>query len=223
MTILDISDLKKSYISPDGESALIIDLPNFHLEEREQVALQGESGTGKTTFLNLIAGISKADSGRIVLDGIDMSFLTESDRDSIRANKIGYIFQTFNLLMGYTALENVLLGMMFGSSVDEDKAMSLLERVGLGNRYNYRPGQLSVGQQQRVAVARALANSPKIVLADEPTGNLDSKTSGEALSLIREICNENDASLLLVSHEQRVLDGFSSVKSLSDINRTLKS
>ena len=223
MPLLEISDLKKSYVSPEGESTLIIDLPQFHLEEGEHLALQGESGSGKTTFLNLIAGISKADSGSIVLDGTEMSSLTESDRDSVRANKVGYIFQTFNLLLGYTALENVLLGMMFGSSRDTDKAMSLLDRVGLSNRYNYRPGQLSVGQQQRVAVARALANSPKIVLADEPTGNLDHRTSGEALSLIRDICSENNTSLLLVSHEQRVLDDFSTVKLLSDINRTTKS
>ncbi|MEM7009286.1 MAG: ABC transporter ATP-binding protein [Thermodesulfobacteriota bacterium] len=223
MPILDISDLKKSYISPESESTLIIDLPHFQLEEGEHLALEGESGSGKTTFLNLIAGISNPDSGSIVLDGIEMCSLSESDRDSLRANKIGYIFQTFNLLMGYTALENVLLGMMFGNSMDTDKAMSLLERVGLGNRYNYRPGQLSVGQQQRVAVARALANSPKIVLADEPTGNLDKRTSGEALRLIRDICSENNASLLLVSHEQRVLDDFSTVTSLSNINRALQS
>ena len=117
----------------------------------------------KTTFLNLIAGILQADSGRIVVAGEEMTALSEPERDRLRAHYIGYIFQTFNLLAGYTALENVILGMMFGKGIDTDFAQHLLERVGLGDRMQYRPAQLSVGQQQRVAVARAVANRPRIV------------------------------------------------------------
>ncbi len=221
MPILEIADLKKSYISPGGESSLVIDVPHLSLESGEHIALRGESGSGKTTLLNLIAGILRPDSGSVLLAGKDMFSLSESARDRLRAENIGYIFQTFNLLQGYSALENVMLGMMFGRGEDKDLALSLLERVGLGDRIDYKPGQLSVGQQQRMAVARALANRPKLVLADEPTGNLDFRNSGEAVNLIRGICGENDAALLLVSHDQNVLDKFERVEKLSEINRTL--
>lgn len=223
MTILKITDLKKSYISPEGENILVIDIPHFALETGDQIALMGDSGSGKTTLLNLIAGILRPDSGSILLSGRDMSSLAESGRDRLRAENIGYIFQTFNLLQGYSALENVMLGMMFSSGEDKSLALSLLERVGLTGRVNYKPGQLSVGQQQRVALARALANRPKLVLADEPTGNLDFRNSGEAVNLIRGICSENNAALLLVSHDQNVLDKFERVEKLSEINRALNS
>ena len=219
MHILEITDLKKSYISPGGESSLVIDIPHFSLENGAQIALRGESGSGKTTLLNLIAGILKPDSGNILLAGNDMSSLPESGRDRRRAENIGYIFQTFNLLQGYTALENVTLGMMFGAGADKDFALSILGRVGLRERVDHKPGQLSVGQQQRVALARALANRPKLVLADEPTGNLDIRNAGVAVNLMREICGENGASLLLVSHDRNVLDKFETVKNLSGINR----
>jgi putative ABC transport system ATP-binding protein len=221
MTILEIKDLKKSYTSPEGESLLVIDVPSFSLEEGEQIALMGDSGSGKTTLLNLIAGILRPDSGTVLLAGRDMSSIPESGRDRLRAENIGYIFQTFNLLQGYSALENVMLGMMFGRGEDMGLAISLLQRVGLGDRIDYKPGQLSVGQQQRVALARALANRPKLVLADEPTGNLDFRNSGEAVSLIRGICSENNAALLLVSHDRHVLDKFERVEKVSEINRAM--
>jgi ABC-type lipoprotein export system ATPase subunit len=221
MPILEISDLRKSYTSPGGESALVIDIAHFSLEGGEQVALRGESGSGKTTLLNLIAGILKADSGRILIEGKDMCSLPEPGRDRLRAGNIGYIFQTFNLLQGYTALENVMLGMMFGGGPDKELAISLLGRVGLGDRTGHKPAQLSVGQQQRAALARALANRPKLVLADEPTGNLDVKNAGIAVDLIREICGESGASLLLVSHDSNVLGKFERAETLSGINRAL--
>jgi ABC-type lipoprotein export system ATPase subunit len=137
----------------------------------------------------------------------------------LRATTIGYIFQTFNLLQGYTCLENILLGMSFGPGVDRAFALTLLERVGLSNRLKHYPRQLSTGQQQRVAVARALANRPKLVLADEPTGNLDHKNAREALTLIREACRENGAALLLVSHDREVLAQFDGAQDLARINR----
>jgi len=186
-----------------------------------QVALAGESGSGKTTFLNLIAGILKPDEGIISVDGVDMATLSEAGRDRLRAAKIGYIFQTFNLLQGYTCLENVLLGMSFGNGVDRAFANHLLERVGLGRRLNHYPRQLSTGQQQRVAVARALANKPRLVLADEPTGNLDHRNAHEALWLIREACRENDAALLLVSHDREVLGQFEHVGDFHKSNRAV--
>jgi putative ABC transport system ATP-binding protein len=221
MHALEINDLKKSYVFPGGESSPVIDVPRYTLEDGEQAALMGESGSGKTTLLNLIAGILKADSGQIFISGKDMSSLSESGRDKLRAENIGYIFQTFNLLQGYTALENVMLGMIFGKGADKEYALSMLERVGLKDRINHKPAQLSVGQQQRVALARALANRPRLILADEPTGNLDSRSAGAAVSLIRETCGENSASLLLVSHDRNVLDVFERVEALSGINKAL--
>jgi putative ABC transport system ATP-binding protein len=220
MPLLEISQLKKSFIGPDGEEHKIIDVRYFTLAAKAQVAVQGESGSGKTTFLHLIAGILKPDSGRVLLAGEEMSGLKEADRDRLRASTIGYIFQSFNLLQGYTCLENVLLAMSFGRGANCGFAETLLQRVGLGERLHHYPRQLSAGQQQRVAVARALANRPKLVLADEPTGNLDSKNGRAALALIRQTCHENNAALLLVSHDREALSQFDQVQQFSQISQT---
>ncbi len=222
MPVLEVSDLKKSYRSPDGEISPIVNVPSFIVDAGAQVALRGSSGSGKTTFLNLVAGILQADSGRIVLGGEEMSASAESKRDRIRATHLGYVFQTFNLLQGYTALENVMLGMLFGKGADDAFARALLERVGLKDRMNYRPRQLSGGQQQRVAVARALANKPNVVLADEPTGNLDHHHAKEALALIRDICRENGAALLLVSHDRDILAQFDDARDFAEINKAAR-
>ena len=221
--MLAVTDLKKSFVSPDGERVDIVNVAAFALAPGEQVALRGESGSGKTTFLHLIAGILAADGGSVTLDGMNMTGLGEARRDKLRAEKLGYIFQTFNLLQGYTVLENVVLGMSFGPrGADRAHAREVLERVGLGHRLHHFPRQLSTGQQQRVAVARALANRPKLVLADEPTGNLDRKHAGEALKLIRDVCHENGAALLLVSHDELVLGLFEARKEFADINLAMK-
>ena len=222
MPLLEISQLKKSFRTPDGGSHTVVNVPEFSLVEKAQVALEGESGSGKTTFLHLIAGILKPDSGRISLAGREMSALNEPARDRLRATTIGYIFQTFNLLQGYTCLENVLLGMSFGPGVDRKFAQMLLERVGLASRLKHYPRQLSSGQQQRVAVARALANKPKLVLADEPTGNLDHNNARESLRLIREACRENGAALLLVSHDREVLAQFDKVQAFNRLNQSVQ-
>jgi len=219
MALLEIHELKKSFLASDTTQHLVINIPFFKLEEKSQIALSGESGSGKTTFLNLIAGILKPDQGRIMILGREMSALREPERDRLRATTIGYIFQTFNLLQGYTCLENVLLGMSFGAGVDRERAIALLRRVGLADRLKHYPRQLSSGQQQRVAVARALANRPKLVLADEPTGNLDQRNAAAALALIREACRETDAALLLVSHDRDVLSSFERVDELHRLNR----
>jgi putative ABC transport system ATP-binding protein len=183
------------------------------------VALRGGSGSGKTTLLNLVAGVLGADRGRILVQGEEITAYPEARRDRVRAEHVGYVFQTFNLLQGLTALENVLLPTMLVGAPDRARAAALLDRVGLSDRLDYRPRQLSVGQQQRVAVARALANRPSLVLADEPTGNLDDHHAGEALRLLREVCRENGAALLLVTHDTRVLEQFETVLELSAINR----
>ena len=218
MSLLTVTNLEKAYASPEGLQNRIINVPHFEMDAGKQIALRGSSGVGKTTFLNLIAGILQADGGHIVVAGEEMTTLSESERDRLRARHIGYIFQTFNLLAGYTALENVILGMMFGKGIDTNFAQHLLERVGLGDRMGYRPAQLSVGQQQRVAVARAVANRPRLVLADEPTGNLDYHHTNEAVTLIREICHENNAALLIVSHDSEVLGQFEETKDFAQVN-----
>src|SRR5882757_8612253 len=219
MQLLTIKRLKKSFLSPGGKRHPVVDIGDFVMAEKAQTALSGESGSGKTTFLHLIAGILKPDSGTVQLADREMSALNESQRDRMRATTIGYIFQTFNLLQGYTCLENVLLGMSFGPGADKPFAEALLNRVGLGDRLKHYPRQLSTGQQQRVAVARALANRPKLVLADEPTGNLDRRNARESLALIREACRENGAALLLVSHDREVLSQFELVHALERINQ----
>lgn len=219
LPLLQIRNLQKGFTAPDGRRQQVLEVPDFSLRRGEQRALAGASGSGKTTFLNLIAGILKPDAGFIRIGSDQVSALRESQRDRFRAVNIGYIFQTFNLLQGFTCLENVLLGMKFGKGADEAYARQLLDSVGLGDRLNYRPRQLSSGQQQRVAVARALANRPQLVLADEPTGNLDRKNSGAVLDLIRSACRLNQAALLFVSHDQDVLGQFGEVQDFRHVNR----
>jgi putative ABC transport system ATP-binding protein len=229
---LTLRDLRKRYIGPDGSVVPVIDVAAFELADGEQVALVGSSGSGKTTLLHMIAGILTPDSGQILFqdagtepgggagDPIDLTALSEAERDIFRGRHIGYIFQTHHLLPGFTALENVLLGMSFtGRKHDPQWAGRLLQEVGLGERIDYKPQRLSVGQQQRVAVARALANRPKLVLADEPTGALDSKTAQQVLELIRRLCTEVGASLILVTHDLQISKQFDRVVVLSELNR----
>ncbi|MEM9587898.1 MAG: ATP-binding cassette domain-containing protein, partial [Planctomycetota bacterium] len=148
---LSIKDLIKSFDQPGGGKLTVLDIPDFQIAAGEQVVLIGESGGGKTTLLHLIAGLLTPDSGSVQVTGVELTKLSEQGRDRLRAGAVGYVFQTFNLLPAFTALENVRLGMTFGRSpADGDRAMALLESVGLADRASYRPGQLSVGQQQRV-------------------------------------------------------------------------
>ena len=219
MSFLEVKHLRKSFPSPEGGDSLIVDLEEFSLKSESLYGMRGESGSGKTTFLHLLAGILKPDKGTIILDGQEVSRLNEGARDRLRAESIGYVFQSFNLFQGFTCLENVLLSMSFLKQAKKPWAEELLERVGLSERMNYYPRQLSIGQQQRVAVARALANRPKLVLADEPTGNLDPKNGQKALSLLKELCQENGSSLLLVSHEEKVIESFENQIKWEDLNQ----
>ncbi len=154
-TMLLLKDVRKSFREPDGSALPILNVKHFELAAGEQAVLMGRSGSGKTTLLHVIAGISRPDSGIVRIDGCDITRLSEAGRDRFRADKLGYVFQTFNLLPGFTALENVLLGMSFaGRRVETQRARQLLDRVGLSHRLTHRPAALSVGEQQRVAVAR---------------------------------------------------------------------
>lgn len=217
---LSLKDVRKSYREPDGHLLPVLNVPALELQSGEQAALVGSSGGGKTTLLNVISGITAPDAGSVTIDGIDITRLHEVGRDRFRAQKIGFVFQTFNLLPAFSALENVLLGMSFSTKkVDRGRAVELLGKVGLSQRMHHRPPQLSVGEQQRVAVARALANSPSLLLADEPTANVDVANQQTILNLITEACKEHRVSLLMVTHAAEVANQFSRVIRLSDVNR----
>lgn len=221
MALLEIEDLEKAYVGRDGVSHRILEVDQFRLEAGEQLALRGPSGCGKTTFLHLIAGMVAATKGKIMVGDTVVTDLGEASRDRYRAQTIGYVFQSFHLMRDFNCLENVELGMSFGAKVDRSFAKLLLVRVGLGDRLDYRASQLSVGQQQRVAVARALANRPKLVLADEPTGSLDEKAGAMVVKLLRELCDENGASLLLVSHDRALVESFEKRVDFNTLNRAL--
>ena len=221
--MLSLRNIKKTYTEPDGSPLPILDIPEFRVESGEQMALVGKSGSGKTTLLHVIAGITRADSGEIVIDGINLAGLSEAGVDKIRAAKIGYVFQTFNLLPGFSALENVLLGMTFARGRrDPARAEHLLERVGLSHRLTHKPTALSVGEQQRVAVARALANKPSLLLADEPTANIDPKNQQKIVDLVRDTCREEGVSLIIVTHSPEVAGQFQRVDRLEEINLALQ-
>lgn len=214
-----LKDVRKSYREPDGSPLPVLSIAQFEVRPAEQVALVGQSGGGKTTLLNVVSGITQADAGLVQIDGTDITRLHEVARDRFRAERIGIVFQTFNLLPAFSALENVLLGMTFSGRADRKYAQQLLEQVGLGKRMSHRPGQLSVGEQQRVSVARALANRPRLMLADEPTASVDLAHQETILKLLTGACAENDVALLLVTHSQDVSSQFDRVEELSAFNK----
>lgn len=220
--MLHVKGVKKSFVEPDGTPLPILDVPEFRVAAGEQVLLMGRSGCGKTTLLHIIAGISRPDEGEVRIDQTDITRLDEASRDRFRAEHIGYVFQTFNLLPGFSALENVLLGMTFGTGgVDVQRAKALLTRVGLSRRLGHKPAMLSVGEQQRVAVARALANRPKLLLADEPTASVDARHQQEILELIRATCREESVALLLVTHSAQLAEQFERVEQLEQLNQAV--
>jgi putative ABC transport system ATP-binding protein len=216
---LILEDVSKSYVEPNGNRLPVLGIERYELAQGEQAALVGSSGGGKTTLLNVISGILMPDAGKVIVAGKDIAKLPEPVRDRFRAMKIGFVFQTFNLLPAFTALENVLLGMSFsGRPVDRDFAVSLLERVGLGSRLNHLPQRMSVGEQQRVSVARSMANRPALLLADEPTANVDPANQDLILNLVKDTCTENNVTLLMVTHALEVANTFSRIDKLSDFN-----
>ena len=217
---LELRNVTKTYREPGGGRLPVLNVNHFQLAAGEQVVLVGSSGGGKTTLLNIIAGITAADGGEVLVGGTDLVKLPEAARDRFRAERIGYVFQTFNLLPAFTALENVLLGMSFGGKrADRARAIKLLERVGLGHRLHHQPSQMSVGEQQRTSVARALANVPRLLLADEPTANVDAANQQTIVELLRDSCREHNVSLLLVTHAPEVANQFERVEKLADFNR----
>lgn len=221
--MLLLEGVRKSYAQPGADRLPILDVPHLAVAAGEQVVIRGRSGCGKTTLLNSIAGLTTIDAGKITLKGVELTRLPEAARDRFRARHIGYVFQTFNLLAGFTALENVLLGMTFtGQRPDRARAADLLERVGLGHRGHHKPAAMSVGEQQRTAVARALANRPALLLADEPTANVDPAHQQQIIDLLRGVCRDENVAMLLVTHSNEVSDQFDRVEQLEEVNQIMK-
>ena len=202
-TAVDTRDLAKHYLM-GGAVVRALDGVTISLEAGEFVGLLGTSGSGKSTLLNLIAGLDHPTSGSLTVFGRNLGEMSRADLSLHRRTSVGMIFQSFNLIPTMTAIENVALPMMFAGEargVREGRAKTLLEQVGLGGRQAHRPKELSGGEQQRVSIARALANDPRILLADEPTGNLDSRTAQEILALLQELNTTTGRTLLLVTHD----------------------
>jgi len=194
VTVVEIENLRKEF-----GSVRALDGISLRIDDGEWIAIMGPSGSGKTTLINILGGLDSPTSGRAIVDGTDVGRLDEAGLTRFRAEKVGFVFQQFHLVPYLTALENVMLAQYFHSTTDEKEARQSLERVGLGDRAEHLPLQLSGGEQQRVAVARALINHPKLILADEPTGNLDEVNEQIVLNLLRELHQEGHT-ILMVTH-----------------------
>ena len=209
--------LEKSYTS-GGRPLPVLKSLDLRVGAESFVSIVGPSGSGKTTLLGLLAGLDEPSGGRVLLDGQDIFAMTEDGRAEFRAQRVGFVFQTFHLLPTLTAVENVLVPLeLRGEAAGAtDRARALLERVGLGGRLDHYPSQLSGGEQQRVALARAFANRPRILFADEPTGNLDQQTGASIVEMIEELNREEQTTLVLVTHDLALAERADRVVSLAD-------
>ena len=182
----------------------------FNAAPGSRTALWGPSGCGKSTMLNLVSGLLRPHEGVVRVDGQEIQGLSESALDAFRGERMGFVFQTFNLLAPFTALQNVVLGMRFSDVIParewKDRSRSMLDRVGLSHRLHSKPATLSVGERQRVAIARALVNSPKMIVADEPTGSLDPRTAESVMALLLDLCEQEQVTLLLVTHDRGIAE-----------------
>ncbi|MGE5125451.1 MAG: ABC transporter ATP-binding protein [Betaproteobacteria bacterium] len=200
MPMLRSESLARTYVSGGREITVLRDI-TFELEPGGFLAITGPSGSGKSTLLGLLAGLDRPSGGRVVLDGHDLSALSEDERARVRAEKVGFVFQSFHLIPTLTARENVQVPLELRGRDGRARAEELLQRVGLGDRGHHYPAQLSGGEQQRVAVARAFAHSPRILFADEPTGNLDAANGANVVALLDELNRELGTTLVLVTHD----------------------
>ena len=215
--LLELKNVHKEYEM--GDSIIhAVDDASLEIKQGDFLAIVGPSGSGKSTMMNLVGALDLATKGDIFLDGLNIEDLEESDLAQIRGKKVGFIFQTFNLIPTQTALENVMLPMLFQDvprEEREERAGELLEKVGLGDRMDHLPGELSGGQRQRVAIARALANDPEIILADEPTGNLDTKTGEEIIQMFIKL-NKEGKTVIVVTHDLELANRAEKIIKLRD-------
>jgi putative ABC transport system ATP-binding protein len=206
--IVRVSDVTKSFKLGKVEVQALKGV-NLKIARGEYISIMGPSGSGKSTLFNMIGGLDKPTSGKVFIDEVDIAQLDAYELAWLRCRKIGYIFQTFNIIQVMTALENVTLPMIFAGMPNDtavQKGMGLLERVGLGERHSHKPSELSGGQQQRVAIARALANDPAIILADEPTGNLDLTTGEDIIALLKRLSRERQVTVISATHDIKMLN-----------------
>jgi ABC-type lipoprotein export system ATPase subunit len=202
VALLELSDVSKVY-EQGGDRVVALDGVDLTVEEGGAVALVGRSGSGKSTLLHLAGGLDRPDAGTVRLDGRDLATMSVGDRARLRRREVGFIFQFFHLVPGLSVAENVELPLLLDGRRDKDgRVLELLERVGLGHRAGHQPGQLSGGEMQRTAIARALVARPRLVLADEPTGNLDSTSGATILELLREVVDDAGAAMVLVTHDE---------------------
>ena len=217
-TIIDLQDVWKIYRMGDVEVPALQGL-NLKIKPGEFVAIMGPSGSGKSTAVNMVGCLDVPTKGKILLDGKDISKLSESDLAQIRGQKIGFIFQNYNLITTLTALENITLPMIFQNMTESqrlERAKALLALVDLQERMYHKPSELSGGQQQRVAIARSLANDPEVILADEPTGNLDSKTGTNVMDFLRKMHEKEKKTIIMVTHDKRVAEFADRIEYLMD-------
>ncbi len=216
--MIEVKELKKTYSSPDGE-LVVLDGVNLRIREKSSVVVMGASGSGKTTLLNIIAGLDKPKSGEVLFNGENIFTLSLKERAFYRNKNIGMIFQFFNLLNEFTALENIAIPLIIGGENRREsfkKAEKMLKKFGLYDRKEHRPYQLSGGEQQRVAIARALIKKPRLLLLDEPTGNLDWKSARETMSFIKERIKEESITAVLVTHSYEIARDFGEVYKLKE-------
>lgn len=220
MALLELQGITKDVVLPDGSDLHILRGVDLQVEAGERVTIVGRSGTGKSTLLNTVGMLDKPTAGTYTLDGQDAINLSEGSRARLRGDKFGFVFQQFNIFAARTALENVEVPLLYATGMKfwrrRDLAAQMLERVGLGNRLDSYPSQMSGGEQQRIAIARALVRQPSIILADEPTGALDPETGDLVMGLLEEVVREHNAALITITHDMGVAARADTIYELYD-------
>ena len=214
--VIELRNVSKTYCKT-GVPVNALKKTNLKINKEESIAIMGPSGSGKSTMLHMIGCLDKPTSGKVLINGMDISKMGDNDIARIRRKTIGFIFQFFNLIPNFTAVKNVELPMIFSKFPDREKrAKELLESVGLGHRINHYPSQMSGGEIQRVSIARAMSNEPDIILADEPTGNLDSKSGKEILEILKKLNKEKGVTLVIVTHDKSIASHFKELVYIKD-------
>lgn len=218
--ILEATGLRKTYVTGPQQVTVWQDI-NLHISAGETLAIVGASGSGKTTLLNALGGLDTIDEGRVLIGGKDLSKMTENQRTALRNKDIGFVYQFHHLLAEFSALENVMLPQLLGGKSQKQaklRAQECLQQLGLGHRLNHTPAELSGGERQRAAIARALVNRPKLVLLDEPTGNLDQQTAKQVEEVMLELIQQSDTAFIMVTHDQELAGRMNRCLLLKDLS-----